>query len=131
MLLVHNIKIMYWYHNFMSNPQIDRQLTQLGAVLRTARIEAGLTQDELGARAGVSRQLVSRIEAGSPRGEVGRVAQVAAALGYRLTVAPRTPPKPTREREAVKAYLDQLNRQARTHASHPSQDAGEDAVGDG
>jgi transcriptional regulator with XRE-family HTH domain len=128
MLWIHNINLMYWYHNFMPHPRVDRQLTQLGATLRNARIEAGLTQDELGARADVSRQLVSRIESGSPRGEVGRVAQVAAALGYRLTVVPRTPPKSTQDREAVKAYLEQLNRQAHTHSSHVD---GEDAAGDG
>jgi transcriptional regulator with XRE-family HTH domain len=101
---------------------------QLGATLRNARIEAGLTQDELGVRAGVSRQLVSRIESGSPRGEVGRVAQVAAALGYRLTVVAKTPPKPTQDRQAVKAYLDQLNRQAQTN---PSRVADGDLAGNG
>lgn len=119
---------MYWYHNFMPYPRVDRQLTQLGATLRNARVEAGLTQDELGARAGVSRQLVSRIESGSPRGEVGRVAQVAAALGYRLTVVLRTPPKSTQDREAVKAYLDQLNRQAHTDSLHVAdEDVADDA----
>jgi transcriptional regulator with XRE-family HTH domain len=128
MLWICTTKEMSWYHNFMSSPRVDRQLTQLGAMLRNARIEAGLTQDELGARAGVSRQLVSRIESGSPRGEVGRVAQVAFALGYRLTVVARTPPKPTQDRQAVKAYLDQLNRQAHTSSSHF---ADEDVAGDG
>jgi transcriptional regulator with XRE-family HTH domain len=128
MLWTHNVSLLFWYHNFMSHPRVDRQLTQLGATLRNARIEAGLTQDEVGARAGVSRQLVSRIESGSPRGEVGRVAQVAAVLGYRITVVPRTPPKPTQDRQAVKAYLDQLNRQAHTNPSHV---AGEDVAGDG
>lgn len=112
----------------MNPSRIERQLTQLGAALRNARIEAGLTQDELGARAGVSRQLVSRVESGSPRGEIGRVAQVAAALGYRLTVEPRKPPKSTQDRQAVKAYLDQLNRQVHTDPSHF---AGEDDGSDG
>lgn len=101
----------------MSHPKVDRQLVQLGAALRNARIEAGLTQDELGSRAGVSRQLVSRVESGSSRGEVGRVAQVAAALGYRLTIVPRKPSKPTDDRKAVKAYLDEINRLAHTGSS--------------
>jgi transcriptional regulator with XRE-family HTH domain len=103
-------KLCYVTITSMTSPRIARQLTQLGATLRNARIEAGLTQDELGQRAGVTRQLVSRVESGNPRGEVGRVAQVADALGYRLTVAPRTPPKPTQDRQAVRAYLDRLNR---------------------
>jgi transcriptional regulator with XRE-family HTH domain len=109
MLRIRSIESLLWYYNFVTHPRIDRQLLQLGAELRNARIEAGLTQDELGARAGVSRQLVSRVEAGNPHGEVGRVAQVAAALGYRLAVVTRKPPKPTNDRRAVKAYLNQLN----------------------
>lgn len=124
---------MSWYHDMMSQPRVDRQLTQLGAALRNARIEAGLTQDELGGRAGVSRQLVSRVESGSPRGEVGRVAQIAAALGYRLTVTPRKPPKTTRERETVKAYLDNINRLTHTHTERlnsPNDSLNEDGVAD-
>lgn len=112
----------------MSHPRVDRQLTQLGAALRNARIEAGLTQDELGDRAGVSRQLVSRVESGSPRGEVGRVAQIAAALGYRLTVTPRKPPKSTNDRKTVKAYLDEINRLAHTGRLDSR---GEDGIADG
>lgn len=108
----------------MSHPRVDRQLTQLGAVLRNARIEAGLTQDELGDRAGVSRQLVGRVESGSPRGEVGRVAQIAAALGYRLTITPAKPPKPTDDRRIVKAYLDELNRIAHTRPITPLEEDG-------
>lgn len=108
----------------MSHPRIDRQLTQLGAALRNARVEAGLTQDELGDRAGVSRQLVSRVESGSPRGEVGRVAQVAAALGYRLAIVPRKPPKPTNDRKTVKAYMDEINRLAHTGSSDPPSEDG-------
>jgi transcriptional regulator with XRE-family HTH domain len=128
MLRIYTTDKMSRYHNLMPNPRVDRQLTQLGATLRNARIEAGLTQDELGTRAGVSRQLVSRIESGSPRGEVGRVAQVAAALGYRLAVVARTPTKPTQDRQAVKAYLDQLNRQPPSNPGHVTD---EDLASDG
>ena len=105
---------MFQYHDMMASPRIDRQLTQLGAALRNARIEAGLTQDELGDRAGVSRQLVGRVESGSARGEVGRVAQIASALGYRLTITPRTPPKLTDARKRVKAHLEAISSLART-----------------
>lgn len=128
MFCTHNLSIVFWYYNFMSHPRVDRQLAHLGAALRNVRIEAGLTQDELGARAGVSRQLVSRVESGNPRGELGRVAQVAAALGYRLTVVPRKPPKPTSDRQSVKAYLNQLNRLAHNDSHHL---ADEDDIADG
>ncbi|WP_405166331.1 helix-turn-helix domain-containing protein [Nocardia sp. NBC_01499] len=72
----------------MTQPRTRRQLVQLGAALRKARIDAGLTQDQLGELAGVSRQLVSRAETGSPRGEIGRVIQVVSALGLQLVAVP-------------------------------------------
>ena len=85
------------YCDGMIAPRTRRQLTQLGASLRRARNEAGLTQDQLGDLAGVSRQLVSRVESGSPRGEIGRVVQIAAALGLRLVVAPTAHVSPDHE----------------------------------
>lgn len=60
-------------------------LAQLGAELRFARIQANLTQAEVSARAGVSRQLVNRIEDGR-NGEVSSFIAVATALGRRLRV---------------------------------------------
>jgi transcriptional regulator with XRE-family HTH domain len=48
-------------------------LAALGAQLHAARTNAGITQGEVAARAGVSRQLVARIEAGHPTGEVAAV----------------------------------------------------------
>jgi len=81
---------------------------QLGVTLRNARLKAGLSQDELGELAGVSRQLVSRVEAGNPRGEIGRVAQIAAALGYRLSAAPRTSHAPSRDQQAVNELIGRL-----------------------
>lgn len=62
-------------------------LQRIGAALRDARLRAMLTQSEVGQRAGVSRQLVSRIEQGV-NGEITAYAAVAAALQYRLGVAP-------------------------------------------
>jgi transcriptional regulator with XRE-family HTH domain len=60
-------------------------LAQLGAELRFARIQANLTQAEVSARAGVSRQLVNRIEDGR-NGEISSFIAVATALGRRLHV---------------------------------------------
>ena len=53
--------------------------------LRDAREKAYMTQSEVGQRAGVSRQLVSRIEQGS-NGEISAYVAVAAALQFRFTV---------------------------------------------
>ena len=66
--------------------EVQGDLEKIGAALRDARVRALLTQSEVGQRAGVSRQLVSRIEQGL-NGEVSAYAAVAAALQHRLTVA--------------------------------------------
>jgi transcriptional regulator with XRE-family HTH domain len=85
---------------------VREQLIQLGAQLRHARLQAKLSQDELGQRAGVSRQLVSRIESGHPNGEVSAVVAVANALDYRLTAVPRR--KPNRGEQAALDLISQL-----------------------
>jgi transcriptional regulator with XRE-family HTH domain len=102
---------MSWYHDKMTSPLVRRQLLQLGATLRKARLEAGLSQSELGALAGVSRQLIGRIEDGEdghPHGEIGRVAQIAAALGYRLAAVPRGNRAPSRDQQAVNDLIGRL-----------------------
>jgi transcriptional regulator with XRE-family HTH domain len=65
--------------------EVGNSLEQIGATLREARVKALLTQSEVGHRAGVSRQLVSRIEQGC-NGEISAYIAVAAALQYRFTV---------------------------------------------
>lgn len=65
--------------------EVQKTLVGIGAILREARVEALLTQSEVGLRAGVSRQLVSRIEQGC-NGEISAYISVAAALGHRLSV---------------------------------------------
>ncbi|MFK5634280.1 helix-turn-helix domain-containing protein [Ornithinimicrobium sp. LYQ103] len=57
-------------------------MRDLGAAVRRARREAGLSQQALADRAGVSRQWLSRMEAGKgPSVELGKVLDVLAALG--------------------------------------------------
>jgi transcriptional regulator with XRE-family HTH domain len=65
---------------------VQGDLENIGAALREARLAALLTQGEVGQRAGVSRQLVSRIEQGL-NGEISAYAAVAAALQHRLALA--------------------------------------------
>ncbi|ORA79572.1 helix-turn-helix transcriptional regulator [Mycobacterium malmoense] len=69
---------------------VGEDLAQLGAQLRHARIQAGLTQAEVGRRAGVSRQLVNRIEAGY-NGEIAAYIAVANALDHRLRLLEEVP----------------------------------------
>ena len=65
--------------------QVRESLEKIGAELRDARVDAYLTQSDVGKRAGVSRQLVSRIEQGY-NGEISAYVAVAAALQFRFTV---------------------------------------------
>ncbi len=62
---------------------IQESLESIGAQLRDARVEAFLTQTDVGERAGVSRQLVSRIEQGC-NGEISAYVAVATALSFRF-----------------------------------------------
>ncbi len=61
---------------------------ELGAVLRQARTDAGLTQAVLAERAGVSRPWLSELEGGKRTAEIGKTLAVANALGLAFTVAP-------------------------------------------
>lgn len=64
---------------------VQESLEKIGAELRDARVEAYMTQSEVGEQAGVSRQLVSRIEQGC-NGEISAYVAVAAALQFRFGV---------------------------------------------
>lgn len=109
MVWLHNMEPMGWYRNIMTQPRTRRQLIQLGAALRKARLDAGLTQDQLGELAGVSRQLVSRVETGSPRGEIGRVVEIASALGMQMVVVPMAQRNTSsRDQQAVHEVLTRI-----------------------
>lgn len=66
------------------SPYSRDALTLLAQMIRRARIERGLTVQELADRAGVSRGLVQRIERGDPGCTIGAVFEAAAVLGIRL-----------------------------------------------
>ncbi|WP_217615474.1 helix-turn-helix transcriptional regulator [Cellulomonas sp. GbtcB1] len=64
-----------------------RTLAQLGLAVRRVRDRRGLSQAELAARAGVSRQWVIAVEQGRTNGlEVGLLMRVLDALDASLTV---------------------------------------------
>lgn len=70
---------------------VQECLEKLGGELRDARVRHGLTQGEVGEKAGVSRQLVSRIEQGC-NGEISAYVAVAAAVRLRVAVVEETAP---------------------------------------
>ena len=79
-------------------------LILLGAALRQARSERGLTQAAVAALAGVPRLKVIQVEAGDGRVASRYYAQVAAALGQRLGLQPaRWPTLEELQREAAQS----------------------------
>lgn len=69
----------------MQKSSIERMI---GAALREARRAAGLQQEELARRAGVSRMTVQRLEAGTIDPRVSTVGVLARALGLDLLLVP-------------------------------------------
>lgn len=69
-------------------------LTSLGSAIRGARIQAGLTQADLAARAGVSRATVITVESGS-RFEIATLLALARALNLELSLTARAKPVST------------------------------------
>ncbi|MDB4914567.1 MAG: putative DNA-binding protein [Gemmatimonadetes bacterium] len=58
----------------------------IGALVRQARMDAGLSQTDLGHKIGASRYWVAEFEQGKPRVEFGLVLKTFRALGLSLTI---------------------------------------------
>jgi HTH-type transcriptional regulator/antitoxin HipB len=67
-------------------PTQVNSLRDLIAAARGRRLDLGLSQAELAARAHVSRQWISQFEAGKPAAELGLVIRLLDALGLRLSL---------------------------------------------
>jgi HTH-type transcriptional regulator / antitoxin HipB len=72
------------------NEQVARTEKQLGAILRRARKQAGLTQTGLGSHIHLRQGTVSRLEAGEPAVQLHTVMEALAALNLELVIRPRT-----------------------------------------
>jgi transcriptional regulator with XRE-family HTH domain len=59
-------------------------LSDPGAILRDARLRAGLTQRELARRAGTSQSVIARIEQGRSDPSTATLARLLAASGFEL-----------------------------------------------
>lgn len=62
-------------------PTEDHFFHELGLRLRAARIDRQESQADLGARAGVSRQIIIKMEQGDPAVALGKWVMVSSALG--------------------------------------------------
>lgn len=76
-----------------------------GELLRERRRELGLSQAEVAAQVGASRQWVIDIEKGKERAELGMAFKLAEVLGVQLKVQKKALPK-------QKAILDHRHKQA-------------------
>jgi predicted RNase H-like HicB family nuclease/DNA-binding XRE family transcriptional regulator len=65
---------------------VDPQLA-IAISLRWARVDAGLTQAEVAARAGVSQQQVAKLERPGANPSISTLRKIAGALGVRLELA--------------------------------------------
>ncbi|MBS3651914.1 helix-turn-helix domain-containing protein [Pseudaminobacter sp. 19-2017] len=70
--------------------QIARNEKQLGAILRRARKQAGLTQGALGSHIHLRQGTVSRLEAGEPAVQLRTVMAALSALDLELVIRPRS-----------------------------------------
>ena len=66
--------------------QVLRDATGLNQALRSRRKELGLTQEELGQRAGLAAKHVSRIENGAHEPKVSTLFALVSALGLELVL---------------------------------------------
>jgi HTH-type transcriptional regulator / antitoxin HipB len=66
---------------------------ELGKTIREARRDAGLTQVQVAAAAGVGLRFLIELEAGKPTAQLGKTLAVLAILGCRLRID--APPKIT------------------------------------
>lgn len=69
---------------------IARTEKQLGAILRRARKQAGLTQSGLGQHIHLRQGTVTRLEAGEPAIQLRTLMEALAALNLELLVRPRS-----------------------------------------
>jgi HTH-type transcriptional regulator/antitoxin HipB len=70
--------------------QIARTERQLGAILRRARKQAGLSQGGLGEKIHLRQGTVSRLEAGEPAVQLRTLMEALSALELELVVRPRS-----------------------------------------
>lgn len=69
---------------------LARTPKQLGAIIRRQRRSLGLTQGQLGERAGLRQETISLMETGNAANRLETLLAVLAALDLELQVAPRS-----------------------------------------
>jgi HTH-type transcriptional regulator/antitoxin HipB len=69
--------------------QSARTAKQIGAIIRRARRNAGLTQADLGRKIGLRQATISRLEQGQPATQLSTLFDVLTALGLEIIIDKR------------------------------------------
>jgi len=69
--------------------QRARTAKQIGAIIRRARRNAGLTQTDLGKRIGLRQATISKLERGEPATQLDTLLDALTALGLEITIDER------------------------------------------
>lgn len=78
---------------------------QVGQAVRELRRAAGLTQQQLGDRAGVSRLCVGDLERSTRQTGIASLLRIVAALGYEIDLHPSTEP-PSDLAEYIASFIE-------------------------
>jgi len=80
-----------WYlaHNPPMNP-LARDPKQIGNLFRRTRKKQGLSQSDLGAKAGLRQETISLIENGHPAARLETLLAILAALDLEFRIGPRS-----------------------------------------
>lgn len=74
----------------MTTQDLARDPRQIGNLVRRARKREGLSQAELGDKAGLRQETISLIETGHPAAKLQTILSVLAALDLELRIVPRS-----------------------------------------
>ncbi|OCK53900.1 helix-turn-helix domain-containing protein [Bradyrhizobium sp. LMTR 3] len=69
---------------------LARTPNQIGNLIRRTRKKWGLSQSQVGARAGLRQETISLIETGHPAAKLDTILAVLAALDLEFRIVPRT-----------------------------------------
>lgn len=69
---------------------LARSAKQLGTLIRRNRKKLGLSQSQLGERAGLRQETISLIETGNPAARLDTLLSILAAVDLEFRIAPRS-----------------------------------------
>ena len=70
--------------------ELTRNPKALGALIRRTRKKSGLTQSNLGDRAGLRQETISLVETGNPATRIDTILNILAVLDLEISIGPRT-----------------------------------------